>query len=167
VGDTQQDLLGAFRHHRHDVVNSLQVIRAYIQMGRSEKAVQSVDELAAWLRSLAVWQACVGTQDEELVWNAAVCPNLQLVSAPRITFAETQRREVKQAWLWLNEFAQVKGNKFIYIKLEAEWTEPSDLGGRPVMWIDGVTDKDATWREDFQRALPPAWPTTFEIRLRG
>lgn len=163
----QQDLLGAFRHHRHDVVNALQVIRAYIQLGRSDKAIQSVDELAAWMRSLAVWQECVKAEDEELVWNAAVCPNLQLVSAPRLRLSDTQRREVKAAWLWLNEFAQAKGTKFVYLKLESQWGEFGDSAERPVMWIDRVTDTDATWREDFQRALPLDWPTTFEIRLRG
>ncbi|MFX4302660.1 Spo0B domain-containing protein [Alicyclobacillus tolerans] len=51
-----QDKLSWFRGHRHEVLNKLQLIRAYMQMNRLESALEHIDQLSIWLRSLSELQ---------------------------------------------------------------------------------------------------------------
>ncbi|WP_062308743.1 Spo0B domain-containing protein [Alicyclobacillus sendaiensis] len=69
-------VLEAFRRHRHDVLNELQIIRALIQMNRSERAMAAIDRLAEWLQSLGRVQQAVFSSAEPLVWVLAGCPHV-------------------------------------------------------------------------------------------
>ncbi|WAH44266.1 Spo0B domain-containing protein [Alicyclobacillus fastidiosus] len=68
----------AFRRHRHDVLNELQLIRGYLQLGQMERALGVVDRTAGWLQSLTNWQTSSDSVGEWLMWEAATCPNLLL-----------------------------------------------------------------------------------------
>lgn len=68
----------AFRRHRHDVLNELQLIRANIQLNRPARAIELVDRTAQWLQSLAVWQNVLTDPEADLLWIAASCPRIVL-----------------------------------------------------------------------------------------
>lgn len=88
-----------FRQHRHDVLNELQLVRGYIQMGQTERALTIVDRAARWLQSLAMWQSNTGELGEQLMWVASICPHLVVqrveLDVP-LTDAETS---MLSAWL--------------------------------------------------------------------
>ncbi|TDY43370.1 sensor kinase SpoOB-type protein [Alicyclobacillus sacchari] len=79
-GEPQPSPAAQFRTHRHDVLNELQLIRAYLQMERPAQAVAVVDRLSTWLQSLTTWQISAGAFGEQLMWTAAVCPHVLLDS---------------------------------------------------------------------------------------
>lgn len=68
------DVGDAFRKHRHDVMNGLQLVKAYMQLNKPVEAMSALDRLANWLRSLSVIQA--QSMDSNLLWAAAQCPHL-------------------------------------------------------------------------------------------
>ncbi|WP_067848232.1 Spo0B domain-containing protein [Alicyclobacillus mali (ex Roth et al. 2021)] len=68
--------LEAFRRHRHDVLNQLQIVRALIQMNRADRAIAAIDRIAAWLQSLGRVQQAVPAGAEAIVWALAVCPHI-------------------------------------------------------------------------------------------
>lgn len=88
-----------FRAHRHDVLNELQLIRAYLQMERPAQAVAVVDRLSTWLQSLTTWQINAGTFGEQLMWTAAVCPHVLLESFA--CHKEPDDKAVEQFGKWL------------------------------------------------------------------
>lgn len=67
-----------FRRHRHDVLNELQLVRGYLQMGQSDKAVAVIDRTAAWIQSLSRWQINGAVNGEQWMWGASICPNITL-----------------------------------------------------------------------------------------
>lgn len=88
-----QSASDVFRRHRHDVLNELQLVRGYLQMGRQEEAVRVIDRTASWLQSLTYWQVIDSRFGEQLMWAASVCPNLQLsdihLNSPSETVVES------------------------------------------------------------------------------
>lgn len=68
----------SFRRHRHDVLNALQLVRGYVQMGQTDKAIGVVDRTAAWLQSLSRWHVNGQADAEQLMWTASVCSNIIL-----------------------------------------------------------------------------------------
>ncbi|CAM3798254.1 Spo0B domain-containing protein [Alicyclobacillus pomorum] len=74
------DASEAFRRHRHDVMNSLQLVKAYIQMEKSDKALQAVNDLADWLKSLSLVQ--MRSTEPQLLWTAAQCPRVRFAHVP-------------------------------------------------------------------------------------
>ncbi|ACV58826.1 Spo0B domain-containing protein [Alicyclobacillus acidocaldarius] len=68
--------LEAFRRHRHDVLNQLQIVRALIQMNRADRAIAAIDRLAEWLQSLGRVQQAVLPSAELMVWTLASCPHV-------------------------------------------------------------------------------------------
>ncbi len=69
------DASEAFRRHRHDVMNSLQLVKAYIQMEKPDKALHAVNDLANWLQSLSLVQ--MHSTEPQLLWTAAQCPRVR------------------------------------------------------------------------------------------
>lgn len=67
----------AFRHHRHDVQNVLQLIKAYIQIGKPDRALSAVDQLAEWLNSLSIQQAA--HLPDGIFWALASSSHVRLV----------------------------------------------------------------------------------------
>lgn len=50
-----EDIWTSLDLHRHEVLNALQLIRAYGQLGKSEWQLVQVDRLAEWIHSLSLW----------------------------------------------------------------------------------------------------------------
>lgn len=109
---------GAFRIHRHDVLNSLQLVRAYIQLDRVDRALSAVTDLSAWLQSLSLAQAVFAESAESLLWTASACSRARLaevVDAPRWT--PTLRRDVGQVWITVNDQVALIGADAVKLRL--------------------------------------------------
>ncbi|WP_258110812.1 Spo0B domain-containing protein [Alicyclobacillus sp. SP_1] len=50
-----EDIWKSLDLHRHEVLNALQLIRAYGQLGKTESQLAQVDRLAEWIHSLSLW----------------------------------------------------------------------------------------------------------------
>lgn len=58
------------RRQRHDYLNYLQVVQAYLQMGKPEKALAYLEKATEEMRAVDFYKlAC----SEETVWNACKC----------------------------------------------------------------------------------------------
>ncbi|WP_206831031.1 Spo0B domain-containing protein [Alicyclobacillus fructus] len=68
--------LEEFRRHRHDVLNQLQIVRALIQMNRTDRAIAALDRLAEWLQSLGRVQQVLPRTAEAMLWTLASCPHV-------------------------------------------------------------------------------------------
>lgn len=129
----------AFREHRHDVLNSLQLIRAYIQVARYSDAIRVIDTTAAWLQSLSQWQT--RCKESGLVWTASRCPHLILskldegmnwtenMLCETIQVLETMERTVAERGWPAIHFSICKGQKsdnveiFFQLPIEVSWDE--------------------------------------------
>lgn len=99
-GESIEAQSAAFRRHRHDVLNELQVLRAYLQMGQPDRAIGIVDRTAEWLQSLTRWQTDGGEHGVHLMWSAATCPNICLCSIAIVDkFSPGVAKELQD---WLN-----------------------------------------------------------------
>ncbi|MFD1675001.1 Spo0B domain-containing protein [Alicyclobacillus fodiniaquatilis] len=110
----------SFRRHRHDVLNQLQLVRAYLQMERTEDAITMIDQTAQWLQSLALWQINFGYFGERLMWVAATCPNVYLKDvASELELTDECLTEL-EAWLVAVQhlLAQQGGN--VYLSISAQ-----------------------------------------------
>jgi hypothetical protein len=117
------DTVAAFRRHRHDVLNELQLIRAYLQLGQTERAQSVLDRTAAWLQSLTKWNANLGPSGESLVWNASICPNIHLGNT--LAYEGTPDPEIIQGiseWVTqANEMVSQNGIRIhIHIRIETD-----------------------------------------------
>jgi hypothetical protein len=72
--------LESLRRHRHDVLNGLQLVKAYLQLGKSDQALGALDRLADWLQSIARIQA--KGHAPELVRAAMECPHVRVQGLP-------------------------------------------------------------------------------------
>lgn len=70
-----------FRRHRHDILNELQLVRAYTQMEQYDKAIAVTDRVALWLQSLSTWQRIFEDSGRDVVFWAGACPNVLLSDA--------------------------------------------------------------------------------------
>jgi hypothetical protein len=99
-----------FRKHRHDILNQLQLIRAYVQIGRQPDAIRIVDETARWLQSLTMWQTYCTENAERLVFAASNCPHLFLASADEIEDWDANLvDEIEQTLHVLEQYVSEKG----------------------------------------------------------
>ncbi|GEO25818.1 hypothetical protein AAC03nite_16030 [Alicyclobacillus acidoterrestris] len=107
----------SFRRHRHDVLNELQLIRGYLQLGKPERALAVVDRTATWLQSLTRWQS-LGDVGKKLVWEAATCPHLQLRQLHVDGDLSDGVLEPFCAWLHkLNDYAAEQG---VHLELDGQ-----------------------------------------------
>ena len=103
--------LEALRTHRHDVLNALQLIRAYIQLQRPDAAVKVIDRTATWLQSFALWQSKIRTpHPEELLLVTSMCSRIWLAESqtgmevfPDETGAVIRTLQDLNEWATLNE----------------------------------------------------------------
>ncbi|MBX6352894.1 MAG: Spo0B domain-containing protein [Thermoflavifilum sp.] len=137
----------AFRRHRHDVLNELQLIRAYIQMGRTGSALQVVDRLAAWLGTLSQWQTAFPTQPETM-WCASQCPHLRLVACEG-PVGQGDIGRLCEAWLWLDEAAAAAG---CYADVALAWRP----GEGYELLLHPAEETRGAWETILTSA--PAWP---------
>ncbi|MCL6548749.1 MAG: Spo0B domain-containing protein [Alicyclobacillus sp.] len=117
----EEHSLQAFRIHRHDVLNGLQLIRGYIQLDRPAQAIASIDRLTAWLHSLGVWHAQVEQCGAHLLWTAARCPYVHLTEVIRPpAWTDALRAGTAEVWSWLNDVASRHGSAGLAIRLSGE-----------------------------------------------
>lgn len=113
--------LESFRKHRHDVLNFLQLIRAYEQMGKSQKSIQLVDDLAKWLQSLTLWQIHFEKQHAQLIWQAANCPKVILTEVTsEIQLSIEMADHLGQALLWLNDYMTMEQGYTGYLSIHQD-----------------------------------------------
>lgn len=119
----EQDAAAAwesFRAHRHEVLNGLQMVKAYLQMGRGEDAHAWVNRLAAWLHSLSLWQARLEAEDHEVLWTVARCPRVTAVELwPKRKLARPLAAALADAWRWLDEQAAAHNTACVWVRGEA------------------------------------------------
>ncbi|MCL6445361.1 MAG: Spo0B domain-containing protein [Alicyclobacillus sp.] len=106
--------LQAFRKHRHDVLNELQVVRGYLQLQRTEAALKVLDRIAGWFQSLTALQLALDVQNHpehaELVWCAAGLPHVQFRGASDDWLAgDAKVPDLCRCWQWLEESAGMAG----------------------------------------------------------
>ncbi|WDL97001.1 Spo0B domain-containing protein [Alicyclobacillus sp. ALC3] len=100
----------AFRIHRHDVQNFLQLVRAYLQLDRPERALTTVMDLSDWLTSLSLVQSRFEFAPSIVLWTAAQCPHVRLIRAEYTTeWRRTWSKSLCEVWTFANEQAAATG----------------------------------------------------------
>ena len=161
--------LAAFRLHRHDVLNDLQLIRAYIQMGRPEQALGAVDHLADWLASLGIVQNMFGDLYNELFWLMATCAYVRIADGvqPLLSGAGRHLEEFKRVVVWLNQQAQMHGVKLFVVSGEIP-NKPSEATGewepQSRLRVRGVGMGSLDW-SDFTQAVEGLELIAFKIQF--
>ncbi len=174
--DTRDSRLAAFRIHRHDVLNSLQLVKAYIQLNRPERAQASLDHLSQWLKSLGLWQTNISEESEALVWNASVCPNVHLDQSDSLERLDSaMREELMEAWRWLNEQANQNQVAHFSVRLQVQMGEDRDRvralascvqpASRIVLWV--TPSEQANTRPEGVLFEPDAVPTWTFVEVRA
>jgi hypothetical protein len=111
----QDDVNGAFRKHRHDVLNGLQLVKAYMQLNKPVEAMDALDRLSNWLRSLSVIQAqCM---DSNLLWAAAQCPHICVEDVQLSPLTGPFLKEVMECLVWLDACANEQGVRRMSVRL--------------------------------------------------
>lgn len=111
--------LTAFRKHRHDVINGLQMVRAYIQLNRPERALAAMDDVSNWLASLSLWTTISADSYANLTWIAAICPRILLCATPNAMLLQNHQAASLARMLpeW-DEAASILGVKCVRLRLE-------------------------------------------------
>jgi len=113
-----EDVLSAFQKHRHDVINGLQLIRAYIQMDRPARALSALDDVSRWIGSLSLWTSIVTNESSQLMWVAASCPRILLHSvAPTLRIGSAEAYALASLLQQWDEEASVRGVTCIVVEL--------------------------------------------------
>ncbi|WP_198849777.1 Spo0B domain-containing protein [Alicyclobacillus sp. SO9] len=68
--------LKSFQKHRHDVLNSLQLVQGYLQLERTGAALTSLHKLSRWLHSLSLLQSHLPESAVTLFQVAMTCPHV-------------------------------------------------------------------------------------------
>lgn len=111
----------AFRIHRHDVQNSLQLVRAYLQLDRPERALFAVMDLSNWLTSLSLVQSKFEFAPSQVLWTAAQCPHVRLTQADLVTKWTRARSHVLcDIWTFANEQAAATGVSPLSLEVSLE-----------------------------------------------
>lgn len=108
--------LDAFRLHRHDVQNALQLVRGYIQLNRPNNAIEVVDGLSAWLHSLTLISN-LGPSASPWISQAAQCPHVVLTDLAGDSADQETYEMVADSWSWLNEACAEQAIRTIWAKV--------------------------------------------------
>lgn len=99
------------RLHRHDLLNGLQLVTGYLQLNKPERALRSVDRMAAWLRSIS-WIHAVTEDTAYDGWFKVshTAPHVLLQERPSdLTYTRTIDESLSSAWQWLEEICALHG----------------------------------------------------------
>ncbi|RIV29159.1 hypothetical protein D2Q93_00860 [Alicyclobacillaceae bacterium I2511] len=91
----------AFQEHRHELMNILQIVRAYVQLGKPGQALGHLDDLSDWLQSLTVCQNKLGLSGELVLFQSARYPRLRWRKWNANSTSEQLARELSQCIAWL------------------------------------------------------------------
>ncbi|WP_067932989.1 Spo0B domain-containing protein [Alicyclobacillus kakegawensis] len=93
-----------FRQHRHDVLNGLQLVQGYLQLGKPDRALAALIELSGWLQGVSRAQSVAADSDWEFVFAVATCASLELAACERLfPMDEPLLRELSHLWRALQQ----------------------------------------------------------------
>jgi hypothetical protein len=145
-GGTVMDILlqnssaAAFRAHRHDVLNALQLIRAYIQLNRPNDALRAVDNLATWLQSIGNLQNQLGDEHEDVLWLFVRCPHVHIRHMARFPdLCESALSELRALWYWLEEQCSNQGFRRVEVEVHHAAEEGLEI------LLDVTEEMDSWW----------------------
>ncbi|KPV43237.1 Spo0B domain-containing protein [Alicyclobacillus ferrooxydans] len=107
----------AFQLHRHDLQNYMQLVKAYLQLGKPEKALDAANQCAGWLTSLSRLQSQLSEDagGARLLWTAATCSHLRV---SLLNFSPVlDVSPLCEGIAWLEQQAAVHNSKYINAKL--------------------------------------------------
>lgn len=136
------------RLHRHDLLNGLQLVSGYLQLNKPERALQSVDRMARWLRTISWIQAVADSAAVDGWFKAShIAPHVLLHERPHdVAYTSELDDALSHAWRWLEEMAALygisemrltvvgktnKGQSGIEMMVETGEEEPSWWSSRP------------------------------------
>lgn len=142
----KSEVLSAFRGHRHDVLNGMQVVRGYIQLGRTQEAISAIDRLTTWLRSLTLIQSLAATNYRWLT-AASHCPHVILSECfCNETLPDETDCLLADVWSWLNEEMSLIGIRELITVVNVPPNPPSTNGDELAFWVDIQADSHvAAW----------------------
>jgi len=115
-----------FRIHRHDVLNHLQLVQAYIQLQRLDEAMLSVSALAGWLNSISLWQQ-IDVLAQIMVPVAAVTSHVHLKEHHRLPHVlGVWNEELPNAWKWLDDWIKTQQIKYVNVIITGSVIDSSE-----------------------------------------
>jgi hypothetical protein len=104
--------LGAFRKHRHDVLNELQLVQGYVQLQNYAGSLGAVHRLSTWLASLSELQAQLYEVESQILAVASGSPHVVFRSCARTRpLLEEEVSAVSNLWNSLEERAAECGEE--------------------------------------------------------
>ncbi|QSO45907.1 Spo0B domain-containing protein [Alicyclobacillus mengziensis] len=156
----------AFQSHRHDIQNYLQLMKAYLQLGKPDRASIAIDECSDWLASLSALQNSLSETEYELFWTAASCSHLRI----RIEDLQTSlaRHMLCDALVWLDEWTVEHNIKYIIVEVsvfqtgdEALQEDPRAAGDKWRLTVE--TSEGTRWQLPTDVTFPNGWSAVVEI----
>jgi hypothetical protein len=92
---SEEFALNAFRKHRHDVMNSLQLVKSYTQIQKPEAALRWLDHLAEWLQMISRCQVQLRGRVETVIWQLAQSPHIRLDCRAALTLDDEEAKELQ------------------------------------------------------------------------
>ena len=155
----------AFQSHRHDIQNFLQLIKAYLQLGKPDRANMAVDECSDWLASLSTLQNVLSEAEEELFWTAVSCPHLRI--SIRDVRTSLPRNVLCKSLLWLDERTVEQNRKYITVEISVcQQVEESEQGSGRVgeKWCVSVAESVSdNWESALVTSFPADWSALVEL----
>jgi hypothetical protein len=116
--------LESLRRHRHDVLNGLQLVKAYLQLGKAEQSLSAVNRLADWLQSISGIQS--RGHAPELVRTAMECPHVRVRNLPEPAFLTlSQVKELCRLFAQAEQFASEQNQPQLDIEVQLGQPEQS------------------------------------------
>lgn len=136
----------AFRRHRHDVMNGLQLVKAYMQLNRPGDAMEALNRLADWLSSLSAIQASITGLQACVLWAAAECPHVWLTSLLGSPPSDVAAEELSDCLRWLDEQANAQGIRVMRVQLQTGQTRAEDpISDGLVVHVEKTKETTAWW----------------------
>jgi hypothetical protein len=150
------DLISAFRHHRHDVLNGLQLIRGYVQLNRPDDAIRTIDRLAQWIQSLSVVQSLA---DGHSPWFSAACqsPHVRLTQCSLPHMERPEDDLLAEIWAWLEEQMTMHQIHEILVRIGPGTVHLSEAPMRCSVQVELMASPPVlSWWNSLES--PPVWP---------
>lgn len=154
----------AFQSHRHDLQNYLQLVKAYLQLGRPEKAMTAVDECAEWLGSLSRLQSRLTSHEQDVFWTAVACPHLRIDIEQFLSHRETE--SLCASLKWLEQLAVEHNIKYIRTAIALEQSEAGVAASQhpeKEVWQIEVDSWVFEWWEVLCEQDQPKWATGVKL----
>ncbi len=113
-----------FRRHRHDVLNGLQLVQGYLQLGKPERALTALQEVSQWLLGVSLVQTRMKDGDHPFLFAVATCPSLTVVCCDHL-FPMDDRlcQELTSVWYKLEDALAASNIHRLHIHVQGDATE--------------------------------------------